>query len=571
MRFIAELRRRRVIRSAGLYVALGWIGAEILSHLLEIFSDDPAVGERIVAIVFLGGFPIWVALSWIFQRNDAGKIATDPWSKTGELAIGVAVVMLAAVTSVLYWWLVKPQANVTESVFSRPFYESMAIAPFTNDSDNSQRDYLTESIADQLFQRLLHAKRLRVVEPKEVKKFKNGASPREAAQQLGAQTLLLGTIGGEGELIEINMRLLDVANGKELSKFLYERRLEELPSLIPEAALALTKTLNVELQYPDDRPKQEADEASADAWGLYLRGRFEWNKRSPEGLKAALEYFDQAVKVNPLYARAHVGLADTYMMLSAYALAPAVNLFPFAIQAAREALRLDPSLGDAHASLAWAHCGYEWDWAAAEVEFRKAIRLSPEYASAYHWRAYCLWPQGLLKESAENFQRAYELDPLSPVIASQRAFPLVIAGRIEEAEKLVQLAMKTYPELEPPRDMDGHLHMFSGQYTQALETLIRRKNPGMVVMAQARSGMREEAEEGLRRLELRRKIEFVPAIELTFAYIGLGDTEKALDWLELSYAEHDVQMLWLNTASMFDSLRDEPRFQVLLKQMNFPN
>jgi hypothetical protein len=146
-----------------------------------------------------------------------------------------------------------------------------------------------------------------------------------------------------------------------------------------------------------------------------------------------------------------------------------------------------------------------------------------------------------------------------------------VGGRIAEAEKLIQLAMKTYPGLEPPLDIDGHMHMFIGDYPGALESLIRRKNPGMVVMAQALSGNREEAAEGLRRLELRSKVEFVCPAELVFAYIGMGETEKALDWLEHSYAGHDVHMLWLNTAPMFDSLRDEPRFQTLLRKMNFPN
>jgi len=571
LRFFAELQRRKVVRAAGLYIALGWIGTEIVSHLLDIFMDDPAQGERIVAIVFVAGFPVWVALSWIFRRSDAGEIAIDPWSPVGEVAIGGALVVLAMITSALYWWLVEPRATMPGFESPRSVYGSMAIAPFTNGSGNSERDYLSDSIADQLFLQLLHAKSLRVVEPDDVRKINNGKSSLEAAEQLGAETLLLGAIGGEGDVIEVRMKLVDVARGTELLKVIYERRVEDLPGLIPEAARALIKALNLSLKYPDNNQDLQSPGASSDAWGLYVRGRFEWKKRSPEGLKAALEYFDRAVKVDPLYARAHVGLADTYMMLSAYALAPAVNVFPLVLKEAREALRLDPTLGEAHATLAWAHCGFEWDWAAADAEFREAIRLSPEYASAYHWQAYCLWPQGRLKESEKSFQRAYELDPLSPVIASHRAFPLFVGGRIVEAEKLVQWAMKTYPGMEPPLDIDGHMHMFLGDYPQALATLIRWKNPGMVVMAQALSGNREEAAEGLRRLELRTRIEFVPAIELVFAYIGMGDMEKALDWLERSYAEHDVQMLWLNTASMFDSLRDEPRFQVLLKKMNFPN
>jgi len=570
-RFIAELRRRRVISSAGLYVALGWIGTELVSHLLEIFMADPAPAERIVAIVFVAGFPVWVALTYIFQRGDAGEIAIDPWSPVGEAAIGISLVVLTMLTAALYWLLIEPRA--AQHVFQAPsvVYRSIAIAPFTSASGNSEREYLSDSFPDQLFLQLLHAKNLRVVEPDDVKKINNGKSSLEAAEKLGAEVLLLGAIGGEGDVIEVRMRLVDVALGTELLKVIYERKVEDLPGLVPEAARDLTRALNVNLKYPDNDPNHDGSGGSEDAWGLYLRGRVEWRKRSPEGLKAALEYFDRAVKVDPLYAMAHVGIADTYMMLSAYAMVPAVNVFPLVLEEAREALRLDPSLGEAHATLAWAHCGYEWNWAAADAEFREAIRLSPGYASAYHWQGYCLWPQGRLKESEESFRRAFEHDPLSPVIASQRAFPVFIGGRVVEAEKLIQSAMKNYPGMEPPLDIDAHMHMFLGDYPQALASLIQRKNPGLVVMAQAMSGMQEEAEEGLRRLELRARIEFVPAIELVFAYIGMGDTEKALDWLERAHAEHDVQMLWLNTASMFDSLRDEPRFQAVLEQMNFPN
>lgn len=572
LRFIGELRRRRVISSAGLYIALGWVGTELVSHLLEIFMADPAPAERVVAIVFVAGFPVWVALAYVFQRGDTGKIAIDPWSPVGEAAIGVSLVVLAMLTATLYWLLVEPRDMQFDFQAPSPVYRSMAIAPFTSADGNSESDYLSESIADQLFLQFLHTKGLRVVEPGELEKFNNGRSLLDAAHELGADILLLGEIGGQGEVIELHLKLVDVASRAQLSQFIIERRTEELAGLIPEVMRRLSKALDISHKEADRKIDQTRLSASVDAWSLYLRGRFEWKKRSPEGLRAALDYFDLAVKVDPSYARAHVGLADAYMMLSAYSVVPAVSVVPLAIEEAREALRLDPSLGEAHATLAWAHCGYEWDWAAADAEFREAIRLNPEYASAYHWKGYCLWPQGRFRESEESFQRAYELDPLSPVIASQRVFPVFLSGRLVEAETLIKSAMSDFPGTDPTLDFDGHMHLFLGDYGRALEALPRTVgNTGLVIMAQALSGKLEEAAEGLRLLELRSKIEFVPAIQFAYAFIGLGETEKALDWLERAHAERDVHMLWLNSVSIFDSLRDEPRFQALLRQMNFPN
>ena len=356
----------------------------------------------------------------------------------------------------------------------------------------------------------------------------------------------------------------------------YDRELKDLLVLQGEIAREISDEIQVALGEPKRiAPKEQASLSpqGLEAYDLYLRGRYFWNKRTTEGFQRAIGYFQQAIAQNPNYAPAYAGLADSYTLLSAYSLALQTEFMPKARAAALKALELDDRLAEAHTSLALITENYDWDWQTAEKEYRRAIELNPNYATAHHWYAECLTWLGRFDEALRESERARQLDPLSLIIAADNGAILYFSRQYDRAIE----QFHTVLEMEPgfPR---AHLVLYAyvekGMYAEAVADIEKRAEPDDVPWKWAtlayvygRSGQPVQARHALAKLEqLYRRQPMDPAAMLS-AYVGMGNNDQAFAWLEKAYTQHSSGLTTLKVDPGYDPLRNDPRFQDLLRRV----
>ena len=317
--------------------------------------------------------------------------------------------------------------------------------------------------------------------------------------------------------------------------------------------------------------------ANAEAYQLYLKGKFFWNKRTGESLKQAVELYRQAIEKDPNYALAYSGLAETYVLFSSYDVAPANDSMPQAKAAALRALAIDDSLAEAHTALGFYLSNYEWDREASEKEYRRAIELKPNYATAHHWLGADLVYVKRFDDSLVELRRGEELDPLSPIIGTNLGDTLVFAGRYDEAIAQYKRTLVSNPSFAYAHRALGWAYGSKGMYPEAIaetRTSIELNNAssakGFLGLWLARSGKRDEAVKLLGELKQEATQGYVQGYTLALIYIGLGDKEEALNWLEKQMSGRSETANAYAVAPELDVLRAEPRFKAMLKRMNLP-
>ena len=311
------------------------------------------------------------------------------------------------------------------------------------------------------------------------------------------------------------------------------------------------------------------------AYGLYLRGRYAWNKRTQKGVAEGIRFFEQAIEADPGYALAYTGLADSYALALDYRSVPVHEGFERAKFYARKALELDEGLAEAHASLAWSLFIYDWDWSGAAAEFRRSVELDPRYATARQWYAFLLASQGRFEESLIEAHSAQEADPASVSVRRGLGYVYFYARRFEQAKYHLIRAIEMNPVAEESYRVLGLILSYAGDHAEA-ERVLREAlelegaatyTRVTLSLALARRGDMDHARETLDFLEKRASRDYVSPVELATLYIALGDNDRAIDWMEKAYAERRGYMAYLNVHPVLDTLRSEPRFKVLVRKM----
>ena len=309
------------------------------------------------------------------------------------------------------------------------------------------------------------------------------------------------------------------------------------------------------------------------AYDSYLRGRYFWNKRTVEGFQQAIKSFEDAIAKAPNYAPAYVGLSDTYALISGYDVAPKDETIPKARQAAAKALALDDGLAEAHASMALIAQNYDWDWRKAETEYRRAIDLDPNYATARHWYAEFLTLQGRFSEALEQIERARQLDPRSLIIAADRGAILYCARRYREAIQQLRAVLEMEPNF-PRAQIVVFAYIEEGMTQEALRDLAewQKLQDGpftwmLYAYVHGRAGHKTEALRFLRKLETERSKRYLDPSKLILAYVGIGDNEQALKWCEQGLSERSTALIWFRVDPAYDPLRSDPRFHALLAKI----
>ena len=465
---------------------------------------------------------------------------------------------------------------------SRPSHviRSLAVLPLESLSSDASQDYFADGMTDELITDLGQISALRVISRTSVMAYKHAHKPlSQIARELNVDAVVEGTVLRSGDRVRITAQLIDAAADAHLWSRSYEGEVRDTLALQSQVAGAIADQIRINLDPQEQAALRHVEVVSPDAYESYLKGRFFWNKRTASGLKVALAYFNQAVEEDANYAPAQSGLADTYALLAdwEYGVMTPREALPKAKAAAIKALELDGTLGEAHTSLAFCLDVFDWDWDAADKEFRRAIELNPSYATAHQWYASHLIVMGRNDEAIAEMRRAESLDPLSLIISADLADFLVIAHSYDESIQQSRKAIELDPGFALAHNQLGQAYLEKHMHEEAIAELqkalrLSEGSPTIVanlVRAYAASGKPSEAAKLLSDLRKSSSPMNSHASEIAMSYVALGDSDQAMFWLERAYEERFNPSVLLRPG--FDPLRQDPRFQDLLRRIGLPH
>src|SRR5882762_3835332 len=417
--------------------------------------------------------------------------------------------------------------------------QSIAVMPFVNESGNADVEYLSDGMTETLISGLSQLPNLNVKARSSVFRYKGKeTNPQTIGKELNVQAILNGRVSQRGDQLTLSLELIDAQTENVIWSEQYSRKQSDLVTLQSEIARDVSSKLKSKLSGAEVAKVEKNYTASTEAYQLYLKGKFFWNKRTGESLKQAAELYRQAIEKDPNYALAYSGLAETYVLFSSYDVAPANDSMPQAKAAAQRALAIDDSLAEAHTALGFYLSNYEWDRDGSETEYRRAIELKPNYATAHHWLGADLSNEKRFDDSLVELRRAEELDPLSPIIGTNLGDALVFARKYDEAIAQYKRTLVLNPDFAYAHRALGWAYGSNRMYAEAIaetRTAIELRNgssaKGYLGLWLARSGKRDEAVKLLNELKQEATLGYVQPYTFALVYIGLGDKEEALNWL----------------------------------------
>jgi TolB-like protein/DNA-binding winged helix-turn-helix (wHTH) protein/Flp pilus assembly protein TadD len=534
--------------------------------LADVAVIDTADGQREPAPDALAS-PRDTPLADLTDAGALPKRAVPPYAWR-LFAFGLALVITASLSWVVY------SRNQ-----SSPMIRSLAVLPLENLSGDASQDYFADGMTDELITNLGQISALRVISRTSVMTYKGVRKPlAQIAAELNVEAVVEGSVLRSGEQVRITAQLIQVPADKHIWAQSYEGDVRDTLTVQNRVARAIAEQIRVTLNRQEQATLEKSKTVNPEAYEAYLKGRYFWNKRTGDGLRTAIEYFSRAIKTDPAYAEAYSGLADSYAVSGdlKYGVLSPQDAFPKARAAATKALALDDSLGEAHASLAFALDLYGWDWDAAETEYRQAIKLNPGYATAHQWYSWHLIMMGRNNDAMFELRKALHLDPLSLIISADIADALCVAGLYDEA---VQQSKKTL-EMDPNFAI-GHYELGQAfaqkrMHNEAIAEFQRAIElsghsgafDSNLAYVYAVSGRKEEAMKIAKDLEARHDQSPSVDADIALIYVGLGDQDQAMIRLNKAYEARFKASILLRPA--FDPIRSDARFQDLLHRIGLP-
>ncbi len=576
--FFAELKRRNVYKVAIAYAVVAWLLMQIATQVFPFF-DIPNWAVRLVVLVIIIGFPIALIIAWAFELTPEGlkrtEFADELPKKSVRSRAWIYVVIVAGAISVSLFFLARytaPNKQVGPAELSG---KSLAVLPFTNLSGNPENAYFAAGIQDEIVTRLAKITELKVISCTSTKRFKSAPDDlRAIAKELGVANIMEGSVQRSADAVRVNVQLIKAENDAHLWAETFDRKLTDIFKIETEIAKTVAETLQAKLSGSEQHAIAARPTENTEAYELYLKGRFFWDKRTGENLKRSIDYFNQATAADPNYALAYVGLADCYLLLEDYGGAPANETYPKAKAFAQRALQLDDSLAEAHTSLAYVYSNL-WQWEQAEEEFKRAITLDPNYPTAHHWYSLYLLDLGRIDEAMAEIKRAHELDPLSLIIGTTLNYAYFAEGDVNSSITQCKRVIDLDPSFPRAHEYLGLGYLAQGRYPEAIVEIHKavelsgrdRRPLRDLGYGYAVSGKRAEALTVLKEIE--GNYEKHKAIGQDFAavYAGLGEKDQAFAWLEKDFQARSGLLAWSRWTPPFDSLRSDPRFADLLRRM----
>jgi adenylate cyclase len=576
--FFAELKRRNVYKVAVAYVVGGWALAQGIAQVFPVFEVSN-LAIRIIVLLIIIGFPFALAAAWFFELTPDGikRTATaDAMQISGEKnRAWIYVITVGVAVSIGLFFLGRYTARTGESSSKEPTNTSVAVLPFENLSKDPENAYFSEGVQDEILTRLAKIAQLKVISRASTERFASTPGDvRQIAQQLSVTHVLEGSVQKANDQVRVNVQLIDARSDVHLWAESYDRKLTDIFSVESEIAKTVAETLQAKLTGTADQVLASRPTDNPEAHDLYLKGRYFWDRRTAENLERAKGYFKQALDKDPSYALAWAGLADTYSLGPIYTDNPPRDDIQRALAAAHKALDWDQLLAEAHTSLANVLTD-DLQFAAADKEFKRAIELNPNYATAHQWYGESLQAQGRFQEAFSEVKKAWDHDPLSPIINAVLGACLNTTGHADEAIAQFHKTLELEPNFAPALFMQAQVYEDKGDLKQALalyqqaaalsQTAIRE---AMMARIYALTGRGAEAQKILDELLARRQRHFVQSYPIALIYLALGNKDEALQFLESAIDERGIQVGG-NTGSLkidkrLDPLRGDPRFERLL-------
>ena len=487
-----------------------------------------------------------------------------------KLGALVALLLVAGIAAVGWYYFHSQNSKVA--------IRSIAVLPFTNVSKDAEMEYLSDGISESLINSLSQLSNVKVIARSSAFTYKGKETDlKEVANALGVEAILTGRVTQRGENLSISVELVNASDKTQMWGEQYDRKMSDLLAIQREIAREIVEKLKLKVSGEEKGLAKHYTESN-EAYQLYLKGRYYWDKRTAEALKKSIEYFNQAIEKDPSFALAYVGLADCYVV-------PAIRIppreaMPKAKAAALRALELDETLAEAHASLGRVLASYDWDWTSADREYKRAIELNPRYAVAHQWYGGYLAVMGRTNEALAERKRAQELEPLSLIINAELGMAFYYARDYDQAIEQFQKTLELDPNFPPTRAFLLAAYEQKGMYNEAIAEF--KKAPPLTGISEvgflraglghiyAVSSKKSEARKLLAELKQLSEQGYVPAPSIALIYAGLGEKDQAFAWLDKGYEQRAFQMQWIKIEPRWDSLRADPRFQDLIRRMGLP-
>jgi DNA-binding winged helix-turn-helix (wHTH) protein/TolB-like protein/Flp pilus assembly protein TadD len=489
-----------------------------------------------------------------------------------ELAI-VAIGLLAlAVVAITY-----RKGARTQSPGGAPI-RSLAVLPFQTLSSNSSDKYLGLGMADAVITKLANTGKVIVRPTSAIQQYAGTQlTPQSVGREQGVDAVLDGRIQREGSRVRVTMQLIRVQDGMQLWANTFDRQFTDVFALEDAISRMAAQSIRLHLTGEESRRFTKRSTENLDAYDAYMKGRYFWNKRTDSGLNKGLDYFRQAIKLDPGFADAYVGIADSYATLGLYSVLPPKQAFPAAKDAATRALQMDDSLAAAHATLGFIYFYYEWNVSASGDEFHRALAENPDYAMAHSWYGESLAATGRYSEAIAEAQRAIQDDPLSLIVGSNAGWTFALAGHYDQSVEILKKTIEIDPNFPRTHFRLGQVYEEQGQYPMAIlefEKAVHLSGgdpyyEGSLGHAYGVAGNSNEARSVLQKLQARVGQQYLPPYAIGLVYAGLGDKDQAFRWLQKAVEDRSTSMVFLRTDPELASLRSDSRFAQLSRLVNF--
>jgi len=557
---------------------LGRVNPELPTRLEEVINKAL---EKDRKLRYQHASELRADLQRLKRDNDSGSLASSReaatvagiggWRRKWPLIAGGAIAAAALLVAGMQMSGLRPAKSTA--------INSVAVLPFVNSSGDADGDYLSDGITESLIANLSQVRSLRVTARSTVFRYKGKeVDPQKIGQELHVGAVLSGRLMQRDGTLVVRTELMDVANGTQLWGGQYHRKVADVFALQDELSKEISDRLRLRLTNEEKLRLTKRYTENAEAYQLYLKGIFYWNKRSPDGLQKSIEYFNRAVETDPGYALAYTGLANAYNLTSFFNVVPPREAMPKAKAAATKALEIDGTLAEAHISLAYASFTYDWDWPAATRHYDRALALDRDAVMSHSYYPFFLTVAGRSEEAVSVARRQVESDPVSAALSHTLAVQLGLSGHTDEAIAECRRTIELDPGFAVAYDVLGNMLSAKGMYREATPELekavaltrgaaIPTANLGYV---RARLGQREEARRILQQLAEASKQRYTPALAFAVVHLGLGEHDQALNWLEKAYEERFNRLAYLRREPVWDPLRSDARFIDLLRRINLP-
>jgi eukaryotic-like serine/threonine-protein kinase len=504
------------------------------------------------------------------QMSSAEYVVTEIKRLKSAAAL-VLLTLLTAVSAIIYFSYLSRRANAT--------IDSIAVLPFTNQSGDENADYLSDGIPETIIYSLSQLPNLKVTARNSAFRYKGkDADAQTVGRELGVQAVLTGRLTQRGDNLMVSAEVVDAQSNRLLWGGQYSRKLSDILAVQEEIAREISEKLRLRITGQEQKQLTTGTTDNPEAYQLYLKGRYFWNKRTGDAINKSIEYFNQAIEKDPNYALAYAGLADSYVILTGYTSTPGKEAYPKARIAATKALEINDKLAEAYTARAYIRQCFDWDFANAERDFKRSIEINPNYPTAHQWYGEYLSLMGRHDEAIAELKRAQEFDPLSLIINRELGTAFSFAGQYDQAIEQLRKTLDMDSGFLPAHTELGGAYAQKRMYGEAIaefeKAISLEKDNAFSLMGlgftYAVSGKTEDAHRILDQLNELSKRLYVPPTFIAAVYAGLGKNDQAFQWLEKAYNERDEGLIYLNSAAPWRRLSSDPRFASLVRRVGLP-